>query len=254
MTGGRLAGKSAIVTGAGQGIGQGVALALAKEGASIAVIDISGDAAAATLGLLTAIDARAIALTCDVRRRIDVDAAVAATVAAFGTVDILVNNAQASRTGIALEDVTDDDLDLALGSGLYGTLYFMQAAFPYLKARGGKVINFGSGAGLEGQRGQTAYAAAKEAIRAVTRVGAREWGRHKINVNAICPAAASPGLLKWKDEFPEMFEKSLRQVPLGRVGDCEKDIGRAVVFLASEDSDFITGMTLMVDGGGYFLR
>ncbi len=251
---GRLDGKVAIVTGAGQGIGRGLALALAKEGASVVLADLQADACRQTAREIDAVGGRALPLTCDVSRRDQVKAVVAAAVRDFGTVDILVNVAQAMRKDVLFQDTTDDDMGLALGSGLMGTFYFMQECFPYLKLHGGKIVNFASSAGLEGQWGWTAYAAAKEGIRAITRVACHEWARYKINVNVICPLASSPNIEEWSRANPQVVKHLLAAVPMRRFGDCEKDIGRAVVFLSCSDSDFITGQTLMVDGGQAMLR
>ncbi len=130
----------------------------------------------------------------------------------------------------------------------------MQAALPYLKETKGKIINFASGAGINGDANQASYAAAKEAIRAITRVTANEFGQFGINVNLIAPLADSPGIQNWAKEQPEAFETMVSKIPLRRLGDLENDIGRAAVFLASSDSDYITGQTLMVDGGITKLR
>lgn len=251
---GKLDGKVAVVTGAGQGVGRGIALALAKEGAAVGVVELNADSAARTVSEIEGFGGRALALACDVRRRDAVNLAVQAAVDEFGAVDILVNNAHVVRPGVSFEDTTDDDMALSMESGFMGTFYFMQACFPHFRDRGGKIINLGSGAGLDGMAGFTAYAAAKEAIRAVTRVAAHEWGKYGINVNAICPFANSPGVKMWAEHFPEEYQATLQSVPLGRIGDCELDIGRAVAFLAGPDSDYITGMTIMVDGGQTVLR
>lgn len=251
----KLNGKVAVVTGAGRGIGRGVALALAKEGATTVICARNAEEIAATGMEIKSLGGRTLALSCDVGQRQQVDAVVAATVKEFGTVDILVNNAQGARLGVAFEDTSDADIALALGSGLYGTYYFMQACFPYLKSQGGKIINFGSQSGLEGQAYNLAYAVTKEAIRTLTRVAAHEWGKYKINVNAICPFADSPGSQSAANVWPDAFQALVAQVPMGgRIGDCEKDIGPVVVFLASPDSDYVTGMTIMADGGLYVLR
>lgn len=248
---GKLDGKIAIVTGAGQGVGRGIALALAKEGAAVAVTEMNPDTCLKTTNEIKAAGNRALSITCDVRRRKQVQAAVAATVKEFGTVHILVNNAQAMRNQVLLEDTTDEDMALALESGLLGTFYFMQTCLPYFKEHGGKVINLASAAGLNGSAGWTAYAAAKEGIRALTKVAAHEWGQYKINVNVICPLAHSPN---WDKVGQSALQLTLGTVPLRRLGDSEVDIGPAVVFLASSDSDYITGHTMMVDGGQTILR
>ena len=130
----------------------------------------------------------------------------------------------------------------------------MQAAFPYLKETKGNIINFASGAGLNGDPTQAAYAAAKEAIRGITRVAAREWGQYGININLISPIALSPGVEAWSKAQPEYYEAVKNKIPMGRFGDVEKDIGRVAVFLASEDSKYITGQTIMTDGGATMLR
>ena len=251
---GKLDGKVAIVTGAGQGIGRGVALALAREGASVVLVDIQEAACRQAAVEVAATGARALAVACDVSRREQVKAVVAAAVKEFGTVDILVNSAQAMRADVLLKDTTDEDMALALDSGLMGTFYFMQECFPYFKEHGGKIINFGSTAGLDGASGWGAYAAAKEAIRALTRVACHEWARYRINANAICPLASNPHWDRQVETKPEMVKGMLSMVPMRRFGDAERDIGRAVVFLASSDADYITGQTLMVDGGQTMLR
>ena len=251
---GKLDGKVAIVTGAGQGIGRGVALALVKEGAAVVLAEMIAENGIRTAKEIKALGGRALPVACDVSHRAQVKAVVAAAVKEFGTVHILVNVAQGYRGDVLLQDTTDDDMALALGSGLMGTFYFMQECFPYMKEHGGKVINFGSAAGLEGHSGWTGYAASKEGIRALTRVACHEWGQYKINVNAICPLAGSPRFLEWGQGHPGMLDLIAGLTPLRRLGDCEKDIGRAVVFLASPDSDYITGQTLMVDGGQAMLR
>ena len=130
----------------------------------------------------------------------------------------------------------------------------MQAALPYLKESKGNIINFASGAGINGHETQGAYAAAKEAIRGISRVAANEWGRFGINVNLISPIANSPGVQEWAKAQPEYYEEVKNKIPLGRFGDVEEDIGRVAVFLASEDSQYITGQTIMVDGGSVMLR
>lgn len=245
---GVLDGKVAIVTGAGQGIGRGIALALAKEGAAVVIAEMNEEAAGSTASEIKELGMKALAITCNVRKRQDVEAVVAAAVDEFGTIDILVNNAQAARPA-PLEEHTDEDMALALESGLMGTFYFMQTCFPYFKEHGGKIINFASGAGLLGLANFASYAATKEGIRGLTRVASREWGKHNINVNVVCPCGNSPGQIWWAETMPDQYQAFLATVPMGRIGDCEKDIGRAVVFLASPDSDYITGQTIMVDGG-----
>jgi NAD(P)-dependent dehydrogenase (short-subunit alcohol dehydrogenase family) len=248
---GRLDDKVAVITGAGQGIGKGIALAFASEGAAIVSLDLNPVTAAATAALVEERGADALPVTCDIRDRSQVAGALDETISRFGHVDVLINNAIATAHGVTLEDTTDEVMDLPWQTGVMGTLYCMQACLPSMKAGGGgKIVNFGSGAGLDGMAGFGSYAAAKEAIRALTRVAAREWGQYGINVNAICPFARTEGYVGWAAEHPEIEAAAVRSSPLRRgPGDPEEDIGRAVLFLATRDSDFITGHTLLVDGG-----
>ena len=162
---------------------------------------------------------------------------------------MLINNAQASKSGVMLADHTREDFDLAINSGLYATFFMMRAAFPYLKETRGSVINFASGAGLAGRLGQASYAAAKEGIRGLSRVAETEWGEFGINVNVVCPLVETEQLRKWKEEYPDVYAKTIKGVPLGRFGDAEKDIGRTCVFLASEDASYISGETITLQGG-----
>lgn len=154
----------------------------------------------------------------------------------------------------SIEETTQKEMDLSFNTGFYPTFYFMQAALPYLKASKGNIINFSSGAGLKGDPNQVSYVAAKEAIRGITRVAANEFGEYGINVNIISPIAKSEGMLAWAEENPEYYEKMISGIPLRRAGEMEEDIGRVAVFLASEDSAYITGQTIMVDGGSIKLR
>ena len=245
---GRLQGRVAIVTGAGQGVGRGIALALAKEGAAVAVLGRTLEKCQRTAGEIEAAGGRGLALACDVGVREQVDGAVASVVEAFGGVDVLVNNAHTSRPLTSIMDTTEKDLALAF-AGLHGTLYFMQACFPFLKERRGAVINLGSIAGTRGDAGFAAYAAAKEGIRALTRVAAREWGEHGVRVNVICPFSDSPGVEYMIRKDPNFIPTLTAGAALRRLGSSEHDVGRTVVFLASDDGAFITGQTLNVDGG-----
>ncbi|MEG1459302.1 MAG: SDR family oxidoreductase, partial [Acetivibrio sp.] len=172
------------------------------------------------------------------------------TIEHFGHLDCLINNAQASKSGVMLEDHTKEDFDLAIQTGLYATFFYMREAFPYLKESKGHIINFASGAGLAGRNGQSSYAAAKEGIRGLSRVAATEWGQHNITVNVLCPLAMTPGLEKWRDEYPKLYDQTIKDIPLRRFADSEKDIGRVCVFLASSEANYITGETIQLQGGG----
>ena len=150
---------------------------------------------------------------------------------------------------ITLVEHTQADFDKAIYSGLYATFFYMKHAFPYLKESHGSVINFASGAGISGKPGQSSYAAAKEGIRGLSRVAANEWGPYDINVNVVLPLVMTDKLAQWGQENPEMFKKNLDEIPLGRYGDAQKDIGKVCVFLASYDAKYITGDTLFIQGG-----
>ena len=194
-----------------------------------------------------------LAVQADVNAGADNEAAVAEVVKqaidAFGRIDVLINNAQASASGVTLTEHTKEQFDLAVYSGLYATFYYMKACYPYLKETKGTVINFASGAGLFGNFGQCAYAAAKEGIRGLSRVAATEWGRDGINVNVVCPLAWTAQLENFKNAYPEAFEANVKMPPAGHYGDVEKEIGRACVQLASPDFKYMNGETITLEGG-----
>jgi NAD(P)-dependent dehydrogenase (short-subunit alcohol dehydrogenase family) len=250
---GRLSGKVAIITGGGQGVGYGIARTFAHEGAAILITGRTADKLEVAASDLQALGANAAFVTGTSGVRADAEAAVARAVELFGRLDILVNNAQSSKPGTAFEDLDDEILAMTVESGLYGTIHHMQAALPHMKAKGGSIINVGSREGIHGGVGFTAYAATKEAIRGLTRSAARELGRHAIRVNLFCPAALSPIATKYLEEHPAEAEMYRQQIALGYFGDCETDIGPAVLFLASDDSRYVTGQTINVDGGQVML-
>ncbi len=249
-SGQRLQGRAAIVAGGGQGIGRGVALALAAAGARVVVADLRRPKAVAVAAEVTDRGAESLGLACDVRDTAQIAATVASTVERFGGIDILVNAAIAPFRVAPLLDCTVEEMQDMLHSGLVGVTTFMQASFPYLRDSGhGRIVNFGSGAGINGSAGYGLYAPVKEAVRAITRVASREWGPYGITVNAICPYANSPSWAKWSDDNPGMADVAVAATSVGRIGDCELDIGAAAVYLASDDSAYVTGHTMMVDGG-----
>jgi NAD(P)-dependent dehydrogenase (short-subunit alcohol dehydrogenase family) len=252
----RLEDKVALVTGAGRGIGRGTALALAAEGAAVAVADIDPETVRETAALLEEKGARSVALHLDLGSRKTCEAAVAHTVEALGALDILVNNAAWTPTpGKLLVEFDDATFARVLDTNLWATFWCMQAAHPHLLVQGGgSIINFASASGTRGNETQGAYAAAKEGIRGLSRVASREWGPDGIRVNIICPFANSPGMLDWAALDPKGHEAAIAQIPLRRVGDCQDDVGRVVVFLASEDADYVTGQTMWVDGGSGSVR
>jgi NAD(P)-dependent dehydrogenase (short-subunit alcohol dehydrogenase family) len=241
-----------IITGAGQGIGRGMALHLGKAGASIVVAEWKAHRAERTAGELTELGVPALACVTDISRRDEIDAMVAATVERFGRVDALINNAQTFRPLAAMADVTEEDLDVFYDSGVKGSLWAMQAVHPHMKVTGwGRIVNFASAAGITGMRGYGAYNASKEAIRALTRTAAREWGRDGIVVNAIAPGAASKRGQEAAARDTEAHHEFMKDHPIGRQGDPETDIGPVALFLCSDACRYITGQTFMVDGGAF---
>ncbi len=260
---GFLTGKTAIITGAGYAalsdgrcgsIGYGIATAYAKEGANLVItgrnvkkLEDAKEALERLYGI------KVLILQADISAGADNEATVKMvvdkTIEEFGRIDVLINNAQASASGVAIAEHTTEQFDLAMYSGLYATFYYMKACYPYLKEAKGSVINFASGAGLFGNYGQCSYAAAKEGIRGLTRVAATEWGRDGINVNVVCPLAWTAQLEQFKNAYPEAFEKNVHMPPMGHFGDSELEIGRVCVQLAHPDFKYMTGETLTLEGG-----
>ncbi len=250
---GILDGRVAIVTGGARGVGRGISLALAKEGAAVVMAEINTQTGPAAEKELCELGLRALFLECDVGKRDQVEATVARTVEEFGGVDILINCATGARPDTAFRtflEHTDDQVKLQLSVEVWGSFYFMQTCHPHLLASGGgRVINICSMAGTERGPGFMIYAAAKEALRAMSGVVAKEWGPDGINVNVICPTAVTETTERFFRENPDVATSTLEKVPLGRFGDCEDDIGRVAVFLSGPDSSYMTGQTLWVDGG-----
>jgi 2-hydroxycyclohexanecarboxyl-CoA dehydrogenase len=248
---GSLESKVAIVTGSGRGIGRGEAIALAKEGAAVTVLARTLEDVENVAKEIDALGGKALPLQCDVSVRAEVDEAVRRTIDELGGLDILVNNAQVIIPPHPLEDWTEEEQRLAWETGYLGTWNFMQAVFPQMKEQGGgRIINTASSSGYSNLPGFSGYDANKEAIRTLTRSGAREWAPHGILVNAISPAALSEFTAQhYPDEESRMALLKAGGVVLDRWGDAEQDVGRAVVFLAGPDASYITGCTLSVDGG-----
>jgi len=250
---GLLEGKVALVTGAGQGVGQGIAYALAGEGARVAVVGRTLRKLEKTCAEIVKRGGTAEAFQCDVARGEEIGRCVEKVAERFGGIHILVNNAQQVPLGLLL-DVSDEAFQQGLDSGPLATLRFMRLCHPYLKG-GGAVINLATSAALRWDpSGYGAYAAVKEAIRSLTRAAACEWGSDGIRVNCLMPLANSPALKTWAELRPEEAQAFFQTVPLRRIGDCESDVGRVAVFLCGPDSAYITGHTLPVDGGQVLMR
>jgi NAD(P)-dependent dehydrogenase (short-subunit alcohol dehydrogenase family) len=244
--------KVAIVTGGAGGVGRGICTAFAREGARVAIVDINESGAAALATELESVGAQALAIPCDISDADEITKAVEETVDWFGTVDILVNNAQAGTHDVALEDMTDADFDVALATGPTATFRFMKACHPYL-VDGGRVINLRSGAEVVAMPNRAGYNTAKGAIAALTKSAAREWGRHGITVNCLSPFVLHDKAKEFFEDHPDELEGLLAGVSIPRSGDAETDVGRVAVFLAGPDASFVTGCTVTADGGGAFV-
>ena len=244
--------RVAIVTGGGQGVGMGISRALAEAGAHVIIAQRraeTGEAEAAYLRETYGVEA--LFVRTDVTQRAQVDAMVEAAVSRFGRLDILVNNAGESVVR-RLESHSDEDMQAFFDLNYFSAFWAMRAAFPIMKKQAyGRIINVGSLNGVNAHVFTAGYNASKEALRALTRTAAAEWGGYGITANVICPSAMSPLARQHFDANPDMLAEILKFVPVGRIGDPEKDIGPAAVFLASEGSGYYTGNTMFLDGGGH---
>ncbi|PQM28025.1 3-oxoacyl-ACP reductase [Sphingopyxis lindanitolerans] len=246
-----MAARIVLVTGAGQGVGQGIALAFAAQGDTVL---LAGRTAAKLADTERLIEARgqgtAAAIECDVKSAESLNRMMADVAHRFGGLDILVNNAQEVPNG---ELLTVEDAAFVAGfeSGPLAALRLMKLAQPMMAARGGGVILNLVSSVIErwDMTGYGAYAATKAAIRSLTRAAAAEWGKDHIRVLNIAPHAESPGLKRWADNNPDEAAAFFRTIPLGRIGACEADIGRAVVALCAPEMAYLTGATVPLDGG-----
>lgn len=246
---GPLTGQVALITGAGQGVGQGIALALASEGVDVAAVGRTRETLEETCALVRERGVRAEPFVLDVLETEQVPGVVESVAGALGGIDILVNNAYSGSYGPLLE-LSDRAFQRGFVSGPFATFALMKACHPYLAERGGNVINMVTSAMVRWDLSTYgAYAAAKQAVRSLTRTAAVEWGADGIRVNAIAPHALSPGLQRWTEANPEEAAAFVRTIPMGRIGDCEEDIGRAVVALVGPDMRYLTGATLPLEGG-----
>ncbi|MGW9136715.1 SDR family NAD(P)-dependent oxidoreductase [Streptomyces sp. NPDC055681] len=248
-----LNGKVALITGGSKGTGLGIAKAYIKEDIAVVLTGRNADAldAAKTELLQLVPDAQVLTLVADNKDHDAPAQVVADTVDRFGRLDILINNAQEFRTGKAIEDTTWDDMQATFDSGFFATWRYMTAALPHLKTTEGTVINMGSGAGVQAVPGHAAYGPNKEAIRGLSRIAAKEWGRNKITVNVINPYVASAESERYEKAHPEIIAEIMKSIALGRIGDAELNVGSLCVYLATEGGKYITGASLDVDGGAF---
>jgi NAD(P)-dependent dehydrogenase (short-subunit alcohol dehydrogenase family) len=244
---GQLAGKVALVTGAGAGIGEGIARRFADEGARVVIAELEEAA-----GRAVADNVRGVFVSTDVADRDQVENAVQTALSEYGSIDIVVNNAWGGGAIGRVENKTDEQLAQGIAVGYYGPYWAMRAAFPHMKAQGwGRVVNVCSLNGVNAHVGTLEYNAAKEALRTLTRTAAREWAPTGVTVNALCPAAKSQAFFRAIGDYPELEAMADAANPMGRMGDPYDDIAPVAVFLASEACRYVTGNTLFVDGGSH---
>lgn len=249
----RLEGKVAIITGAGQGIGAAIAEAYAREGAKVIVTGRTFSKVEEIAGKITACGGEAVALQAVAGEIQDSQMTIERAISEWGRVDILVNNAHSFTDYLPLSDQRmEEHCKVDFQSAFFGSLQLMQLCYPHMvKQGGGSIINMGSSFGIRCEPGFLAYAASKEAIRALTKTGAREWGKDKIRVNTILPSALSPKA-KWYLEESGTYEQELAKVAMGFFGTPE-DIAPTAIFLASDESNFVTGQTICAEGGATML-
>ncbi|MGC6472043.1 MAG: SDR family NAD(P)-dependent oxidoreductase [Parvibaculales bacterium] len=240
--------KTAFITGGGQGVGQGIALALAAEGANVFVVGRTQQTLDDTCALIEARGVQAGNTICDIMKADDLETAVAACLSKFGGLDILVNNAQLVPLG-PLNGLTEEAFEEGWVSGPVATLRLMKLCYPHLK-NGGNIINLLSSAMRRWDMANYGgYSAVKAAIHELTRAAACEWGEDGIRVNAIMPHAKSPALANWIERNPAEAEAFQATIPLKRIGECEDDIGAFVALMCSDKAGYLTGQTIGLDGG-----
>jgi len=255
-----LNGRRIIVTGGGGGIGAALVRAYVREGAHVGSLDVALDGAREVAETATAEGpGQAVASHCDVADRGSVVGAFDAFTAEHGGLDVLVHTAGIEKKAAA-EDITEADWDRIFDVNVKGTLFTNQVAFGALRAGGGAILNFASGAGVRGYADHGHYAASKGAVLSWTRTVAAEWGGHGITVNALCPGMWTPlyeaTRATYSEEGLAAHDAALVQsTPIdGRLGDPDRDLAPFMVFMASEGARFITGQTLVVDGGRTMVR
>ncbi|MWV51542.1 SDR family oxidoreductase (plasmid) [Rathayibacter sp. VKM Ac-2803] len=253
---GKLDGKVVLITGCSSGLGKQQALRMATEGAKLAICARNEEKLAETKRLCEERGAEVLAMTVDITDYDNLVAFVDATAAQFGTIDVLVNNAHTITIPKPFLEKTIDDLDVEMRSSVYAYWHLMKLCFPYLRDKegaGSSIINFASEAAVSGEAYYAPYAASKEAVRGLSRSVAREWGQYNIRINTLCPNGltenASGGLTTLSPEVRERVQEMFIANPFRRAGNPYDDVAPVTVFLASDDSHWITGQNLHADGG-----
>ena len=246
----RFAGKVAFVTGAANGIGRAAAIAFAREGASVAVADVSEKGNLETVRMIEDLGGRAFALRCDVTRAEDVRAALRKTIEAFGRLDFAFNNAGIEYTIQPAADISEDEWDRIVAVDLRGVFLCMKHEIPLmLEQGGGAIVNTSSGAGVKGFKGGAAYVAAKHGVIGLTKAAALDYAASNIRINAVCPGIIdTPMMDRFSGGTPEGRQAVIAQEPVGRMGKPE-EIGAAVVWLCSDAAAFVVGHAMVIDGG-----
>lgn len=248
----KLAGKTALITGGGEGIGGGIASRFAAEGAGIVMAEYNPVVGRARAEAIEAAGGSALFVQTDVTQKDQLLAAVAAATERFGGVDILVNNAYGGGHIRRLEDKRDEEFAHSFDMSIMASFWAMRACFPHMRESGwGRVISICSLNGVNAHLYSSDFNAGKEGLRALTRSAAREWAGHGITANIICPGAASAAYLRFKADYPDNAAAMDKLNPMGRTGDVDEDIAPVALFLASDDSRYVTGNTLFVDGGAH---